>query len=215
MKEIKYLNYWSSEKLLSSEAAAVGKWDLWNKTKYQKKVIAGEFTSAQIAEKNHKEKNGYEFTAIEDDEIYCYVTINPHNKHAGVNFIDAAGRTYLVYLFHEMKEDRTLFIREIWYYHFTSETNDNEEYRIHFVFDEQGNVNYRKYDEKDQKFQDFESNKQFDISDLYEPYPEFGKYEGIIRLERNFPVDVIPPNTSPDNTTDLPNGWLPPDWKKS
>jgi hypothetical protein len=123
-----------------------------------------------------------------------------------VNFIDGAGRIYLVYLFHEMNEARTLFIREIWYYHFTSQMAENEDYRIHFVFDEQGNVNYRKYDEKNKKFQDFESNKQFDISDLYEPYPEFGKYEGIIRLERNFPVSVFPPNTSPDNTTDLPNG---------
>jgi len=38
MKEIKYINYWASEKISSSEAAAVGKWDLWNKTKYKKRL---------------------------------------------------------------------------------------------------------------------------------------------------------------------------------
>jgi hypothetical protein len=38
MKKINYLSYWSSEKMWSSEAAAVGKWDLWNKTNIKRRL---------------------------------------------------------------------------------------------------------------------------------------------------------------------------------
>lgn len=219
MKLIKYVNYWDVNKKINTEKVSVGKWDLWNKTKLKKKVENNELTSQDIAKNNHDKFLGYEFCSFEDDNDqypFCYVTVMPKNKHIGLNFIDYAGRKYLSYLFHEIKEDRTLFLREIWYYHFTSENGENEDYRIHFVFDEEGNINYRKYDDKNQKFEDYESNRKFDVSGLYEPYPNFGEYESLTRLDRDLPLDVFPAGENSDKDPDQPkNSWLPKDWNKN
>ncbi|MCX2449967.1 hypothetical protein OQX61_01670 [Pedobacter sp. PLR] len=219
MKLIKYINYWDVNKKISTEKATVGKWDLWNGTKQKKKVENGELTSENVAIENHSKGFGYEFCSFDGHHAeypYCYVTVVPKNKHIGVNFIDDAGRKYLTYLFHEVKEDRTLFLQEIWYYHFTSERGENEDYRLHFVFDEEGNVNYRKYDEKNQKIEDYESNRKFDISGLYEAYPAFGEYKSLIRLDRDLPLDIFPGDDHTDGNPDHPkNPWLSPDWNKN
>lgn len=213
MKEVKYLGYWAERKKISIESHAVSKWDTWNKTKYEKKVENGELTSEEVARGNHNKGLGYEFCVFDEkhnEYPYCYVAVIPRNKHVGVSFLDFAGREYLAYQFHEVKEDRALFLWEAWYYHFTSESVMEEDYRIHFVFDEEGNISYRKYDDKNQEIQDFEGNKKFDVSGLYEPYPEFGNYDGITRLDRDLPLDITPPSNQGKHTTD--NDWLPPGW---
>ncbi|MCX2449963.1 hypothetical protein OQX61_01650 [Pedobacter sp. PLR] len=217
--EIIFKTWLDDYKELNTEKGTVGRWDLWNKTKYKPKVERAELTSESVARENHSKGFGYEFCSFDghDDQYpYCYVTIVPKNKHIGVNFIDGAGRNYLTYLFHEVKEDRMLFIREIWCYHFTSGSGENEDYRLHFVFDEEGNVNYRKYDEKNQKIEDYESNRKFDISGLYEAYPAFGAYKSLIRLDRDLPLDIFPGDDHTDGNPDhLKNPWLSPDWNKN
>lgn len=209
-----YTGYWAVKKKLQSEIDSISLWDNWNNTKNEKKI---KLTSKDIANQNHNENLAYEFCSIDEENDqypFCYVTVVPKNKHIGVNFIDDSGRKYLTYLFHEQKEDRTLFLREVWYYHFTTESSDSEEYRIHFVFDEEGNINYRKYDEKNQKIEDYESNRKFEMSGLYEPYPVFGEYDSLIRLERNLPLDIFPGKGNQD--PDQPDGsWFPPAWRKS
>ena len=87
----------------------------------------------------------------------CYVTIVPRNKHVGVHFIDNEGREYLTYLFHEVKEDRTLFLQEVWFYQFIpGNSSEDQEYRIHFVFDQDGNYAARKYIDSKRKYEDYE-----------------------------------------------------------
>lgn len=194
MKLIKYLNYWDVNKKINTEKATVGKWDLWNGTKLKKKIESGALSALDVAKDNHSKHLGYEFCALENDNDaypFCYVTVVPKNKHIGINFLDYAGRKYLSYLFHEVKEDRTLFLQEIWSYYFTTESGDKEDYRIHFVFDEEGKINYRKYDDENEKFEDYESNRKFDVTGLYESYPNFGEYESLIRIDRDLPLDIF------------------------
>lgn len=213
---VKYQSYWTSARKLQSEAALIGRLDTSNKTKDKKKYEGGGITAEEIARKNHEDKLHYEFSVFnsEDDEFpYCYVTVVPRNKHIGVNFIDDAGRKYLSYHFHEINDERKLFLHEAWYFHFTSETQEGEDYRLHFVFDEEGNAAIRKYDEINKKTEDYESNRRFDMSGLYEKYPEFGQYESVVRLERDFPFDIIPPASDPKKPDSGPeNKWLPPGW---
>lgn len=191
--KIEYKTWLVSYKELNTEKGSVGRWDLWNKTKYKQKVEAGKLTSEDVAKENHANGLGYEFCVFEneDDEFpYAYVTVVPENKHVGVNFIDPAGREYLTYLFHEINLDRKLFIREVWYFNFPNEQTEDEDYRLHFVFDKEGNVDYRKYDEVNKKMLDYEGKEKMDISGLYEDYPSFGNYEGVLQLEREFPIDL-------------------------
>ena len=95
--------------------------------------------------------------------------------------------------------------------------NSEESYRLHFIFNEDGNVSHRKYDEVNKKFFDYESKEPSDISGLYEAYPEFEKYESLIRLERNFPLDIsltkpIVLTDYPDRTGEFKNEQLRPNW---
>ncbi|MCX2449962.1 hypothetical protein OQX61_01645 [Pedobacter sp. PLR] len=193
--EIIFKTWLDGYKEMNTEKGAVGRWDLWNKTKYKPKVESAELTSEDVARENHNKGLGYEFCAFNeqsDQYPFCYANLVLKNSHAGVEFLDFEGRKYLNYLFGKSSiKTEELFIREIWYYHFTSEHGENEDYRLHFVFDEEGNVNYRKYDEKNQKIEDYESNRKFDISGLYEAYPAFGAYKSLIRLDRDLPLDIL------------------------
>jgi len=208
--EIKYQNFWSAPKKLQTEVQLIGRLDTSNKTKYKKKYVAGEITAREIAGLNHQGGLHYELTIINEDELFCYLVIK--GEHIKVNFLDGNLRIYLNYYFSpSTKYTNKVFLDEIWYNNYTSESNDTESYRLHFVFDEDGNVNYRKYDEVNQKTQDFESHEPSDVSGLYEPYPEFEKYASLIRLERNFPLDIIPKESdeTPDRPNDSDNKWLP------
>lgn len=215
---VKYVSWLENYKELNSEAGTQTRLDASNGTKNKVNVQNGKITAEEVADKNHIDKLHYEFCVLEEESSAypeCYVTVVPKNKHIGVNFIDDAGRNYLKYLFREVKEDRTLFLREVWYYHFTSETQESEDYRLHFVFDQEGNVAIRKYDEINQKTEDYESNRRFDISGLYEKYPEFGQYESLVRLDRDLPFNIIPPPVDPNkpDTGGPGNKWLPPGWQ--
>lgn len=186
--------FWNDfRKKFMGEKSAVRRWDLWNKENRLKEYEEGSLSSSKdLAAQNHKKGKAYEFAVLEDDtEVFCTVTLNPENKHVGVNFIDPAGRNYLTYLFTEVELRTKLFLREVWYLHFSSETKENEDYRLHFVFDEQGNVAARKYDERNKKMLDYEGKEPIYPSGLYEDYPEFGQYEGITKLERDIPFDMV------------------------
>ncbi|MDR2235734.1 MAG: hypothetical protein LBE92_06395 [Chryseobacterium sp.] len=193
-KEIKYLNYWSARKRLNSETASVMKWDLWNKTKFKPKVEKGELTSKDIAFQNHNDNLGYEFCAFDKNHTeypFAYVNIMPQSKHISVEFLDLVGRKYLNYLFGESKRfpDR-IFLNEVWYYDFTSETTEEEEYRLHFNFNEDGNVKYTKFNDKIGKSEDFEANQKIDITNLYEDFPNFDEYDKIL-VEDRIPLEKI------------------------
>ncbi|MBC9131367.1 hypothetical protein FcAc13_08605 [Frischella sp. Ac13] len=122
----------------------------------------------------------------------CFVTIVPRNQYIGVHFIDNEGRTYLKYHFGEVKEDRTLFLEEVWFTQYiVGNSSEDEEYRIHFAFDQDGNYAARKYIDSKRKYEDYEGNQTLDFSGLYEKYPEFGQYQGIIQLERPVLIDII------------------------
>ncbi|SHG09624.1 hypothetical protein [Pedobacter caeni] len=211
--EIKYQNYWASVKKLQTEVQLIGRLDLSNKTKYKKKYETGLMSAEDIARINHKNGLHYELSILKENQLFCYLVLK--GGHIRANFIDGAQRVYLSYFFFPSKTYADqIFLEEIWYYHFSAESNENEDYRLHFVFDQSGHVSYRKYDEQNKKIQDYESNKSFVIDGLYEPYPEFGHYESVARLERDFPVDIFPANTGSDTTTGLSDGCPTPDWNK-
>jgi len=188
--KIKYQGYWAIRKQIKKESHSVSKWDTWNETKNEKKVESGNSTSEDVAKINHEKLLGYEviiFNHDEDEFPSQNITLLPKNKHVGVDFIDPGGRKYLTYLFTEIDKNRKLFLREVWYYHFTTEEAVKEDYRINFSFNEDGDVSLVKYDDKNQKLTEYEGKEPVDVKLLYEEYPEFGKYEGIIKENREIP----------------------------
>ena len=81
---------------------------------------------------------------------------------------------------------------EVWYDHFNTQSSENEDYRLHFVFDQKRHVNYRNYDVKGDKIRDYVHKEIVVTAGLYEYYPEFNHYERLVSLERDFPVNIVP-----------------------
>ncbi len=192
MKKIRYINYLEPWKRINTEEASVYKWDIWNKVPRKpnsKKIEQGKLTSKELAEYNHNHDLAYEFCIFDEeystDYPYCYCTVVPRNNHFGVNFIDYSGRKYLYYSFRTSEKylDK-LFLQEIWYYKFSDDEGEEQEYRIHFAFDEEGGYAARKYIDSQNRIEDYKGNRTLDVSSLYEDYPKFGHYESITRLNR-------------------------------
>ncbi|MDR0604547.1 MAG: hypothetical protein LBG80_09625 [Bacteroidales bacterium] len=189
MRRIIYQNYWASRKKIQSEDASISAWDNYNKTKYLHSFEKGNITLEEIAYKNHVAGLHYEVIILEDEKPAYYIVFVHKNKFVGVSFLDNSGREYLTYHFDEVEACKKLFLEEIWYNEYLDDETENMDYYLHFVFDREGNAAYRKYDEIAKKTIDYESSQPFDVSGLYEDYPEFGKYENLIKLERN--IDIL------------------------
>jgi hypothetical protein len=188
--KITYQNYWASRKLLHSEEATVSYLDTCNKTRYLKSYKKNKITLEEISRKNHYDGLMYVVSILDDTNFpIIFLEIVHENEHIGVHFIDNFGRDYLTYHFDEIELKNKLFLRELWYKVYSNnETNDMDCY-FHFVFDTDGNISYRKYDELEKKTMDYESKNKFNIDELYEDYPDFGNYEKIIKFERN--IDIL------------------------
>ncbi len=182
--ESRYRNYWSHKKILQAEEDTIQNLDIVNDTNYLSLFKKGEITAKEIASKNHEDGLLYEVTILEDNKPIVFLEINHQNEFIDVNFIDEEGRNYLNYHFIEVEPKKKLFLREVWYYYFSNAETNNDDSRVHFVFDPEGNVAYREYDNINEKGSDYEINEFSDVESLYEPYPEFGNYEGLTKLER-------------------------------
>ena len=192
---IKYLTYWTSMRRVQSEKATLTRLDTVNTTDFKEKFLKGEIDLEGVAEGNHEKGYLYDFVMYEtsdDDYPSVYASIYRQNKHIGVSFIDPAGREYLSYSFSLSKKlDDKFFLREIWFREYSGEDSDHMRARTHYVFDEEGNVSTRVYDMLRKKTLDYEGKEPIDPSGLYEDYPEFGQYEGITKLERDIPFDIV------------------------
>ncbi len=192
--EYLYRTYFIAKRQIQTEQSSISYWDTVNDTKYLRLFKKGEITSEEVAHKNHENGLMYSVIVLDDDgNPYCALDIVHENEFIGVNFLDDSGREYLIYHFCEVEPMKKLFLEEVWYSFYPNSDAKDENYRLHFVFDQDGNAAYRKYDDLAHKTYDYETKEPLDVSGLYEDYPEFGHYEGLIRLERNIGLigDVI------------------------
>jgi hypothetical protein len=186
MRKVIYQRYSTLGRVLKDESITIDCLDTSNDTKYFKKFQKGQITAEEVAKKNHEDGLHYEVTILEEETPIAFLEIVHENEFVGVKFLDEEGRDYLHYHFSEIEPKKKLFLEELWFYHFKEEdTSSNSDYRLHFVFDQEGNISYRKYDEINKKTIDYETKEPLDISGLYEDYPEFGHYDGLIKIERN------------------------------
>lgn len=175
---------------VQSEEVTIENMDTINDTEYLRLFKKGDITGEEVAYRNHEVGLMYYVTIVDDDNTpYCTLSIDHENKFVGVYFLDNVGREYLTYHFCEVEPMKKLFLEEVWYTFYPNSEAKDGNYRLHFVFDQEGNAAYRKYDDLDHKIYDYETKEPLDVSGLYEEYPKFGHYDGLIRLERN--IDLI------------------------
>lgn len=86
-----------------------------------------------------------------------FILFSPRNKYVGVDIIDNEGCDYLSYLLMKYKQDLTLFLQKVWFYQFIpGNSNENQEYRMHFAFNQDGTYAARKYIDFKRKYENYE-----------------------------------------------------------
>jgi hypothetical protein len=146
------------------------------------KEVINERTEAE-ARKLHEARDYYNVFVEEDGKPYCYIQIN--NDFIFVGFLDHLQRDGMAYTFSE-KQSGKVFLKEVQGWKYQADTDKKME-SIIFYFDQNGKVTIRSADLVSKEVRIFESKQNLDVSSFYEPYPEFGKYEHLIKADRYIP----------------------------
>ena len=138
----------------------------------------------------YKNKLLFHVTALieHNDQPYADLTFNDGNVI--IEFIDEYGRAYLAYSFHGDVKEGALFMANLHYFiyegqGFQSRGKSIEDARYYFTPEGKLTV-YKKHIGQDgHHYQTVEEAAHpVNVEKNWEPYPEFGQYESIIRLKR-------------------------------
>ena len=150
------------------------------------------------AEARKRHKKGKLYTAVLENEErpYCFLEVSAF-RSVCVEFLDGALRTYFHYSFQEKRPDE-LFISMSRRPEFPNEVDEPDRATVLF-FETDGRLTIMHYkanpDGIGSKIVGQEE-RTVDVSHNWEPYPEFGDYAGLARLDRGTPLLRYP---SPDS----------------
>lgn len=130
------------------------------------------------ARKAHEKRRLYAAVVEQEGAPLCFLEIN--NKYIGVGFLDNLQRDYLNYSFEEIMPGK-LFLSQISRLDFEG-NSDHLKCETTHMFEQDGNVTTRIRNFVEDSRSEKES--RTDVTANWEPYPEFGQYQSIIRMER-------------------------------
>lgn len=184
MKRVRFTNWWDSRKAEQSIESALAKMDLFNKTRYGSRKVKDENLLIEAAKHAHDNKLVYYVTIFENGNPYCHLEIN--KVFYRVNFLDEHLRKYMSYdftdNFKEINPDK-LFLSQIMYWEF--ENNTDKMVKItDYIFKADGSFHITERDLIANEQIDSEAKAKIDVTANWEDYPEFGKYDNLIKKER-------------------------------
>jgi hypothetical protein len=164
--------------------------DGYNKTKFSRKKNKDEQLLMETAKYAHDNQKLYFVTIFENEKPYCHLEIN--KGFYRVNFIDENLRTYMSYTFMgadniaDWRKDygSKLLLEDITFWEFEGDTDKVIKISNH-IFKPDGSFHMIERDLITNEQIDSEAKNKIDITSNWEDYPEFGKYESLIRKERD------------------------------
>lgn len=158
--------------------------DGYNKTFYSRKKIKDQNLLLEAANFAHVNELIYFVTVFREDLPYCFLDIN--RGFFRVSFLDEFRRKYLSYdftdNFKEINSNR-LFLSHVVFWEFEKNT-DKIVKTTSYVFNPNGSLHITERDSIKMEQTDKEAQQKIDVSANWEDYPDFGKYEKLIRIER-------------------------------
>nr|WP_199158110.1 hypothetical protein [Pedobacter sp. ASV2] len=122
---------------------------------------------------------------LSNDQPYAGVILNAGN--AIVKFIDEHNREYIRYVFGGEHKEGYLFLESLRYFTYPDNHQFYSSYRCEtstrYEFTPAGNLRVTKFD-KDNYMTVDEAAHPVNVEANWEPYPELGKYEGLVKLKR-------------------------------
>jgi hypothetical protein len=160
--------------------------DGYNKTRYSRKKIKDEQLLIEAAKYAHENGLIYFVTILENEKPFCFLEIN--KGFYSVNFLDDSLRVFMAYSFYGNNYDETykdkLFLGQIYFWEFKGTTDEMTKITdCRFKSDGSFHTIERNLVTNEQI--DSEAKNKIDVSSNWEEYPDFGKYDSLIRRERN------------------------------
>ena len=143
----------------------------------------GEPWNAEKARKAHEARELYAVAIGPADQPTAYIEFNI--GYAGLALLDEMGREPMVYVFDEQEPGR-LFLQEVKSREFVGDTDEVEDATIYGFYPE-GRMVIQECDVQTEMAVDREG--MTDVSENWEPYPEFGEYESLLRVPERIELD--------------------------
>jgi hypothetical protein len=190
MREIKFTNWWAYKKQGSDIRKTLSQMDLHNKTDYSMQKVLDENLLVEAAKSAHNNQMIYFVTVFENDKPICFLEIN--KGFYRVNFLDEHLRNYMIYDFYgsnyvEVYADK-LFLGQIVLTDFKGDTDKVLKITSH-IFKADGSFHITERDLTTNEQIDSEAKNKIDVSQNWEEYPEFGKYDLLTRKEREATIN--------------------------
>lgn len=141
-----------------------------------------EYTETE-AKKMYNARKHFVVIIYDGDKPSYYIIFN--NKYVCVGYLDDSNRLYLEYEFSEISKGK-LFLKEVRYWEYKDDISDEKLTYTRYRFTPEGDFGIEKVDSNNPDIKErMISKSRIDVSVMYEDYPEFGHYGGLIRKERN------------------------------
>ncbi|WP_062060385.1 hypothetical protein [Aquimarina longa] len=136
----------------------------------------------------YKNKLLFHVTAImENDQPYADILFNDGNIL--IHFIDEYNRFYMTYTFSKQEGTDQVFMSSLHYFIYPDSIKEftNDDIRdVQYIFTPEGKLTiWDRYLEKGKWYEEAkEAEEPVNVASNWEPYPQLGDYQSIIRLER-------------------------------
>lgn len=185
MKTIFYQR-WTSHKEMQDVETSISVLDGYNKTRFSRKKTGDSDTLLEAAKYAHDHEKIYFITVFEKDAPYCYLEIN--KGFYRVNFLDELLRLYLSYDFYGRNYDETygnkLFLGKATFWEFDGAT-DKKVKITDYMFSTDESLTIIERNQLTNEQIDSKARNKINVAANWEDYPEFGKYDSLIRKERD------------------------------
>jgi hypothetical protein len=158
-----------------------------------KKKRAKTYTTEEAKDLYNSNKIYYA-TFENGDKVLQFIAHNGNFFYVG--FLDTQQREYLKYQFQLSNDTGKLFLEEAQYWEYEFDTDKKIKTEI-FQFTEDGKVTIHKVDIPTREGVKLTSIEPIDISGFYEDFPEFGKYDRLIRKDRLDSLNLESHNLQP------------------
>lgn len=147
----------------------------------KKKKAVGILT-AEEAKSRHNTGKVYTAVITSDDKIAYVIDIS--KNYIILRYMDEKVNPYLIYEFHKVSES-DIFLKGITYFRYEGE---GEEFYI-FNFSTDGTVSMERKDNISNTMEERETT--CDVSEQYGTFPEFGRYENLLKIKSTTPITEI------------------------
>ncbi len=166
--------------------------------------------------------NDLPFCVCKTDGIHVesYIRKEYREDSLSVSFLDEYKRVFMFYVFNRQPNGKYFCIGMMFWEYPDGKRGDHDDTKSWtYTFEPNGHVEVieREKGSKEEMF--WKSKRPLNVESNWEDSPEFGNWEGLMKMERwkQGELDEVfkGETNAPEKDNKPPNRWLPPDWQKN